>query len=56
MGEDPAAEKAGERRALPLGEVIEVFLREYVEAKRKASTAVWMRDVLKRIVEPALGQ
>jgi integrase len=54
-GEDPAAEKASERRALPLGEVVEAFLREHVEAKRKASTAVWMRDVLERIVEPALG-
>ena len=54
-GEDPAAEKASERRALPLGEVIDAFLREHVEAKRKASTAAWMRDALERIVKPALG-
>jgi integrase len=30
-------------------------LREHVEAKRKASTAAWMRDALERIVKPALG-
>ena len=54
-GKDPAAEKAGERRTLPLGEVIDAFLREHVEAKRKASTAAWMRDALERILKPALG-
>ncbi len=54
-GEDPAAEKASERRALSLGEVVDAFLREHVEAKRKASTAAWMRDALERIVKPALG-
>jgi integrase len=55
LGEDPAAKKASERRALPLGKVIDVFLQEHVEAKRKASTAAWMRDALERIVRPALG-
>ena len=54
-GQDPAAEKASQRRALPLGEVIEAFLAEHVEAKRKASTAAWVRDALDRIVRPALG-
>jgi hypothetical protein len=54
-GEDPAAAKASERRALPLGEVIDAYLREHVEAKRKASTAAWMRDALERIAKPALG-
>jgi integrase len=41
--------------ALPLGDVIDTFLREHVQAKRKASTAAWMRDALERIVKPALG-
>ena len=36
----------------PLAEVVDAFLREHVEAKRKASTAAWMRDALKRIVKP----
>jgi integrase len=54
-GEDPAAEKTRQRRSLSLSEVIEIFLAQHAEAKRKASTAAWMRDALERIVEPALG-
>lgn len=54
-GEDPAADKANERRSLPLGDVIEAFLAEHVEAKRKASTAAWYRGGLERIVKPGLG-
>ena len=54
-GKDPAADKANERRSLPLGDVIEAFLAEHAEAKRKASTAAWYRDGLERIVKPALG-
>ena len=30
-------------------------MRDHVEAKRKASTAAWMRDALERIVKAALG-
>ena len=55
MGKDPAADKANERRSLPLGNVIGAFLAEHAEAKRKASTAAWYRDGLERIVKPALG-
>jgi integrase len=54
-GEDPAADKANERRSLPLGDVIEAFLAEHAEAKRKASTAAWYRGGLQRIIKPALG-
>ena len=54
-GGDPAADKANERRTLPLGDVIEAFLAEHAEAKRKASTAAWYRGGLQRIVKPALG-
>ena len=54
-GEDPAADKANERRSLPLGDVIEAFLAEHAEAKRKASTAAWYRGGLEGIVKPALG-
>nr|WP_244532058.1 site-specific integrase [Methylocapsa palsarum] len=54
-GQDPAADKANERRSLLLKDVIDAFLREHVEAKRKASTAAWVRDALCRIVKPALG-
>ena len=54
-GEDPAADKSNERRSLPLGDVIEAFLAEHAEAKRKASTAAWYRGGLEGIVKPALG-
>jgi integrase len=54
-GADPAADKANERRALPPGDVIEAFLAEHAEAKRKASTAAWYRGGLQRIVKPAFG-
>jgi integrase len=54
-GEDPAVDKANERRSLPLGDVIEAFLAEHAEAKRKASTAAWYRGGLERIVKAALG-
>ena len=54
-GKDPAADKTNERRSLPLGDVIEAFLAEHAEAKRKASTAAWYRGGLERIVKPALG-
>ena len=35
--------------------MIEIFLTDHAEAKRKASTAAWMRDALERIVKPVLG-
>ena len=54
-GEDPAAEKTRQRRSLSLSDVIEIFLTQHAEAKRKASTAAWMRDALERIVKPVLG-
>jgi integrase len=54
-GADPAADKTRQRRSLPLSDVIEIFLAQHAEAKRKASTAAWMRDALERIVKPALG-
>jgi Arm DNA-binding domain len=50
QGGNPAADKRRERGALPLSDVIDTFLRDHVEAKRKPSTAVWMRDTLERIV------
>ncbi len=55
-GEDPAADKKRERRALPLANVIDAFLKDHVEAKRKAGTAAGYRDLLERLVKPALGQ
>jgi integrase len=54
-GEDPAADKRRERRNLPLADVIPVFLKDHMEAKRKASTAAAYRDLLERIVSRSIG-
>ncbi|WP_395664713.1 tyrosine-type recombinase/integrase [Methylocella sp.] len=56
QGEDPASAKAEERRALTLAQVAEAYLRDHVDAKRKGSTAAWVRDALERIVVPVLGK
>jgi integrase len=54
-GEDPAAHKAALRRSQPLSDLIDAFLAEHAEAKRKASTAAWYRHGFERVVKPALG-
>ena len=54
-GADPAALKAADRRAASLKEVAGLFLAEHAETKRKASTAALYRDILVRLVLPALG-
>jgi hypothetical protein len=51
MGADPAADKANERRSLPLADVI-AFLAEHAEAKRKASTAAWYRGAFSASSSP----
>jgi integrase len=54
-GRDPAGEKANERGAPTVAELTDRFLAEHVEPKRKPGTAIFYRDILERIVEPAIG-
>jgi integrase len=54
-GQDPVADKAAMRRSQPLSDLIEAFLTEHAEAKRKASTAAWYRHGLERVVKPSFG-
>ena len=54
-GADPATEKSEDRKALTVAEIVTLFLSDHVDAKRKASTAAHYRDILNRIVVPALG-
>ena len=54
-GADPAAQKTEARKTLTVTELAEVFLSDHVEAKRKAGTAGHYRDILNRIVIPAIG-
>lgn len=54
-GADPAAQKNEERKTLTVADLAALFLSDHVEAKRKASTAGHYRDILNRIVIPAIG-
>ena len=54
-GHDPASQKTTERGTPTVAELADRFMAEHVRAKRKAGTAEFYRDILDRIVKPALG-
>jgi hypothetical protein len=54
-GQDPAGQKTTERGVPTVAELASRFMSEHVEPKRKARTAEFYRDILDRIVKPALG-
>ena len=54
-GSDPAADLAEKRAALTFKEVVELFLKEHVGAKRKTSTAIGYASLLTKYAVPALG-
>jgi integrase len=54
-GADPAASKTIERQTLTVADLIDLFLTDHVEAKRKTGTAAHYRDILNRIVRPEIG-
>jgi integrase len=54
-GHDPARQKTVERGTATVAELADRFMTEHVEAKRKRRTAEFYRDLLNRIVKPALG-
>ena len=54
-GDDPASQKTTERGTPTVAELADRFMADYVRAKRKAGTAEFYRDILDRIVKPALG-
>jgi integrase len=54
-GHDPATEKTAERGTRTVAELADRFMADHVRAKRKAGTAKFYRDILDRIVKPALG-
>jgi integrase len=55
-GDDPAGERAAERRAATMRELAETFLSEHVEAKRKPATATKYRYVVEAFIIPAFGR
>lgn len=54
-GKDPAADRAEERRAETVQEILDAWLRRHVDAKRKASTAALYRQIIDTHIVPALG-
>ena len=54
-GHDPAGQKTTERGVPTIAELADRFMAEHVEPKRKAGTAGFYRDILYRLVKPAIG-
>jgi len=54
-GGDPAADKAASKEVPLVADLAERFLREHIEAKRKASTAKEYRRLLEKFVTPTIG-
>src|SRR6516162_4121587 len=54
-GHDPANRKTAERGTPTVAELADRFMTDHVRAKRKAGTAEFYRDILDRIVKPAVG-
>ena len=54
-GHDPANQKTTERGTPTVAELADRFMADHVRAKRKAGTAEFYRDILDRIVKPAVG-
>jgi integrase len=54
-GHDPANQKTTERGTPTVAELADQFMTDHVRAKRKAGTAKFYRDILDRIVKPAVG-
>jgi len=55
LGHDPANEKTAERGTPTVAELADRFMADHVRAKRKAGTTEFYRDILDRIVKPAVG-
>ena len=54
-GHDPAGEKTTERGVPTVADLADRFMAEHVEPKRKDRTAEFYRDILDRMVKPAVG-
>jgi hypothetical protein len=54
-GHDPASQKTTERAMPTVAELADRFMADHVRVKRKAGTAEFYRDILDRIVKPAVG-
>ncbi|ANG97783.1 hypothetical protein A8A54_15605 [Brucella pseudogrignonensis] len=55
LGSDPAAERAGERAAMSMNDLIDEFMERHVEKKRKPNSIADYRSVFDTHVRPAIG-
>ena len=55
-GEDPAARRDADRRAITVKELADRFDREHIALRLKPSTAKGYRRMLERVIVPALGR
>jgi integrase len=56
LGADPARDKEAARRTATLPELVEIYLAEHVDTKRKPGTRGQYRFLLERVMLPALGK
>ena len=56
LGQDPQAAKAAEREAQTVKDIADAFLKDHVKAKRSAGTYDNYKDIIDRIIVPALGK
>jgi hypothetical protein len=54
-GNDPAGQKSTERGVPTVAELADRFMTEHIDPKRKGRTAEFYRDILERLVKPAIG-
>jgi integrase len=54
-GHDPANQKTAERGTPTVAELADRFMADHVRSKRKLATAEFYRDILDRLVKPAVG-
>jgi integrase len=54
-GNDPAGQKFTERGVPTVAELADRFMAEHIDTKRKNSTAAFYRDILNRLLKPAVG-
>jgi integrase len=55
VGADPASKRAEERAAISVTAMLDAFMSEHVEARRKSGTADDYRGILDRLVKPSIG-
>lgn len=55
LGQDPAAERASERKAETVGDLLDSFLDDHIRLKRKPRTAKLFQGYVDNHIRPALG-